>query len=270
MSYFLADFLFCVLLAILFTVLLELISFAADAISLRFFICTNLSVLALGWLVISVVKYVRRRNVAPVMNADHAFVDWYVLSGTRGGKMCRLCETRQGKFYECQGRYWCMDCMEDWLFSGGSQHPPGAATLVYCMDGCGTSLTPATLRNRIPGDLLSRYTDALTKTYVHRQPDTMWCSCGEVYFVEKSWWSRGPCMVPCAMCSRVLCLTCKSVKRSRKKHVCEKFEYHGPGFSCPGCGVIIEKTGGCVDMACSFCNYRFIARQDSTGKYRIE
>ncbi|GAB7338858.1 hypothetical protein MBLNU457_5544t2 [Dothideomycetes sp. NU457] len=168
----------------------------------------------------------------------------------------------------------CRSCYQDWL---RTQMGIERWDEMLCPE-CETHLSPYAISKILNAYDYSKYERTALVSTLSALPDFTWCtarSCksGQIHVSESPFDSPDSCnndIFTCAVCDHKHCVSCKrdwhedqsceeaateDAKRRRERQAEDKASEKQVGKiskPCPGCGVKIEKNGGCINMHCEF------------------
>ena len=170
----------------------------------------------------------------------------------------------------------CKTCLEGWVRSNVQR---GLSNYITCPDGgCGLDFeyqdVQRALDSEAAADDWHKYENLRIRSYLSTLPNFVWClssgcQSGQVHDPE-----NGPIMT-CVSCGFKTCAehqvpwhegaTCDAYDRRFTRVRNEERIYRVAikflGMKdCPGCGVTIQKRGGCDHMRCSACREEFCYR----------
>lgn len=195
---------------------------------------------------------------------------------TNPGFVCDICcedtENLESFAMSCGHRY-CVDCYRQYLTQ--KIRGEGEAARIQCpAEGCSRILDSRSLDLLVTEDLVDRYRDLLSRTYVEDRDTFKWCpapdcpnviECG----VKKKELDRIVPTVECK-CGYRFCFGCPNpdhqpapcglVNKWLKKCADDSETANWISANtkeCPKCSSTIEKNGGCNHMTCRKCKHEF-------------
>jgi hypothetical protein len=167
------------------------------------------------------------------------------------------------------GDYFCNDCWMSSLQTVSAEGLQQIVTTTCPQHDCSERVTSDDVQMVAP-ELVPRWDDALLQVFVQRCAEHMFCP-GPNCTAVANWCSRDapfPTPVCCKLCDTSFCFQCGEQPHSpapcavlgRFNEIMSKFEeqdHENKTKECPGCGIKIQKNGGCNHMTCSQCRLEF-------------
>ena len=163
----------------------------------------------------------------------------------------------------------CMDCFESVIYMcEPGREVIGTARLPECFCGCDKRFGLSELGSILPPKTYHHVCQDLTRAYLARRPDVVWCRCGTAYSDPKKAMKFKRCVVKCMGCPHRVCFGCGetlTIKQSKQhnREGCRTFQQsrHGKRLKgtqeCPTCHATIDRRFGCNAMRCTYCNEPF-------------
>ena len=131
---------------------------------------------------------------------------------------------------------------------------------LQCPSNCGNILDKSTILKYLNESLIPKYEYFYHKSELSRDPDLRFCPVSGC----EGYGRRGKqSFVRCESCDTAFCFYCYD--RWSKAHLCNDLLDHEfdkltgrKGYKfCPNCKRRVEKNGGCPEMSCPMCSYRW-------------
>ena len=163
----------------------------------------------------------------------------------------------------------CMVCFESVIYMcEPGREVVGTARLPECFCGCDKRFSLAELGSILPPKTYDHVCRDLTRAYLARRPDVVWCRCGTAYSDRNKAMTFKRCIVKCMGCPHRVCFGCGetlTIKQSKQhnREGCRQFQRsrHGKPLKgtqeCPTCHATIDRKFGCNAMRCTYCNEPF-------------